>query len=66
MHLLTGNDRPYVGDDLKYKPDVEVASYVVDDGQCVTLVDTPGFDDSHEGVSDVDILERIADFLLSE
>jgi len=66
MHLLTGNDRPYVGDDLKYKTDVEVASYVADDGQRVTLVDTPGFDDSHEEVSDVDILERIAKFLQAE
>ena len=31
----------------------------------VTLVDTPGFDDSH-GVTDVDILERIAKFLQAE
>jgi hypothetical protein len=35
-----------------YRPDVRV-----------TFVDTPGFEDSREGVSDVDILQQIVDFL---
>ena len=63
MDLLTGNDRSHISDDLKYKADVDVTSYVADGGQCVTLVDTPGFDVSHEGISDVDILGRITEFL---
>jgi len=45
---------------------VDVARYVADDGRGVTLVDTPGFDVSHEGVSDADIFERIAKFLQAE
>jgi hypothetical protein len=36
------------------------------DGVSVTLVDTPGFDDSREGVTDTDILGKIADFLQEE
>jgi hypothetical protein len=32
----------------------------------VTLVDTPGFDDSRKCVSDIDILQRIVDFLQFE
>ena len=33
------------------------------DGVEIILVDTPGFDDSREGVTDADILTMIADFL---
>ena len=33
------------------------------DGISVTLVGTPGFDDSREGITDIDILEKMADFL---
>jgi hypothetical protein len=32
----------------------------------VALVDTPGFDDSREEVTDADILRRIAEFLKRE
>ena len=36
------------------------------EGVSVTLVDTPGFDDSREGNTDTDILEKIANFLQEE
>ena len=39
-----------------------MASYTID-GRRVTLVDTPGFDDSRQGVTDTDILAKIANFL---
>jgi len=39
-----------------------MASYTMD-GRRITLVDTPGFDDSRQGVSDTDVLESIANFL---
>ena len=32
-------------------------------GRLVKFVDTPGFDDSREGVTDSDILEKITNFL---
>ena len=35
-------------------------------GRKVVVVDTPGFDDSRQGVTDTDILTNIAKFLLSE
>ena len=36
------------------------------DGVGIDLVDTPGFDDSHEGVTDADILAMIATFLTTQ
>jgi hypothetical protein len=36
------------------------------DGVSMTFIDTPRFDNSHEGVTDTDILEKIADFLQEE
>jgi predicted GTPase len=32
----------------------------------VTIVDTPGFDDSRAGVTDTDILGKITEYLLKE
>ena len=32
----------------------------------IVVVDTPGFDDSREGVTDTDILKKITDFMLTE
>ena len=37
--------------------------WTTENGVGVNLVDTPGFDDSREGVTDADILTMIADFL---
>ena len=33
-------------------------------GRNVIIVDTPGFDDSRQGVTDTDILKKITQFLL--
>ena len=41
-------------------------SLVAKDGTRIKLVDTPGFDDSREGVSDAGILKMIAIFLAKE
>ncbi|KAG6327420.1 hypothetical protein ID866_11669 [Astraeus odoratus] len=38
-------------------------SYRMSDGTHINIVDTPGFDDSHEGINDVQVLEMIATFL---
>jgi len=38
-------------------------NYFTEGGRCVTLVDTPGFDDSREEITDTDILQRITSFL---
>jgi len=37
-----------------------------DSGRKVTIVDTPGFDDSRPNLSNTDILKKITDFLLEE
>lgn len=38
----------------------------MDRGQKVTIMDTPGFDDSRPDVTDTEVLKQIADFLLEE
>ena len=44
--------------------DVQTAVYFDPEHVCkVTLIDSPGFDDSRDGVTDTDILERITNFL---
>ena len=57
-----------IGDSLESETaDVEVIRFIDDNtGRKVTIVDTPGFDDSRQGVTDTDILKKIADFLLAE
>lgn len=42
---------------------VESVSWVAADDTRIILVDTPGFDDSLEGVTDAQVLEVIATFL---
>ncbi|KAK2466554.1 hypothetical protein APHAL10511_001416 [Amanita phalloides] len=65
INLLTGDDKIYIGHDLESKTfDVDTSIYIDEEvGVCVTLLDTPGFDDSRKGVSDTDILGKIAHFL---
>ncbi|KAF8153679.1 P-loop containing nucleoside triphosphate hydrolase protein, partial [Mycena galopus ATCC 62051] len=41
-------------------------NYFSEDGRSVTFVDSPGFDDSRPGVTDTDILRKIAAFLQLE
>ena len=43
---------------------IQPISLVAADGTRVKLVDTPGFDDSREGVTEAGVLEMIAAFLI--
>ena len=68
IHLLTKDPNIVIGHELDSETiNIKTARYVdPTTGLSVTLVDTPGFDDSREGVGDVDILEKIAEFLQKE
>ena len=58
-HATSGNLQ--VGDDLGSRTSfVQTCSFCLD-GRQVVLVDTPGFNDTD--LSDIDILQRIADYL---
>jgi hypothetical protein len=45
---------------------INCAEYIDPGGRKVTLVVTPGFDDSREDISDVDILRMISKYLTKE
>ena len=66
IHLLTNDDNIRIGNDLESQTFDITTSRYTQDGISVTLVDTPGFDDSREGVTDTDILGKIVDFLQEE
>ena len=66
IHLLTNDDNIRIGHDLESQTFDITTSRYTQDGVSVTLVDTPGFDDSREGITDTDILGKIADFLQEE
>ena len=62
--LLTGDKSVQIGHGVQsMTSEVEPVRYIEDDGRCITLIDTPGFDDSREGVTDTDVLRKIASFL---
>ena len=63
INLLTKDDNIRIGHDLESQTIDITTSRYTQDGISVTLVDTPGFDDSREGITDTDILGKIADFL---
>ena len=63
INLLTKDDNIHIGHDLDSQTVDITTSRYIQDGISVTLVDTPGFDDSREGITDTDILGKIADFL---
>jgi len=46
--------------------EVQPVSWNTENGTRVTLVDTPGFDDSRDGMTDVKVLNMIATFLTKE
>ncbi|KJA22638.1 hypothetical protein HYPSUDRAFT_54752 [Hypholoma sublateritium FD-334 SS-4] len=65
INLLTKDDNIRVGHDLESQT-TNISTSVWHDeksGLSVTLVDTPGFDDSRSDITDTDILQKIADFL---
>lgn len=62
---LSGNVK--VGHNLQSETsEVQPIGWVNDDGVNIKLVDTPGFDDSRDGVTDTDVLKMIAHFLEKE
>ena len=65
IHALTGDQNIRIGHGQESQTDEVDISIYKDPiyNNSVMLVDTPGFDDSREGVSDTDILQRIVDFL---
>ncbi|EGN94257.1 hypothetical protein SERLA73DRAFT_188041 [Serpula lacrymans var. lacrymans S7.3] len=65
IRLLTKDENIHIGHGQESQTDQINTSCYFDPsiGRSVVLVDTPGFDDSRDGVSDVDILEKIAKFL---
>ncbi|KAI5982160.1 P-loop containing nucleoside triphosphate hydrolase protein [Pisolithus marmoratus] len=61
------SSRVQVGHSLESETSqIQSIEWVNKDGVKIKLVDTPGFDDSREGVTDTDILEMIATFLAHE
>ncbi|KAJ7277726.1 P-loop containing nucleoside triphosphate hydrolase protein [Mycena rebaudengoi] len=68
IKLVTGDPSIKIGNSLESET-FEVKSYRFRDptsGRIVRMVDTPGFDDSREGVTDTEILKRVANFLVEE
>lgn len=68
IKLLTGNTGVKIGDTLESETSrIKVVRFLDRlSGRKVTIVDTPGFDDSRAGVSDTDTLRTITNFLLDE
>ncbi|EMD41352.1 hypothetical protein CERSUDRAFT_39131, partial [Gelatoporia subvermispora B] len=67
IRLVTRDERIKIGYSLESETaDVKTASFFEADGRAVTLIDTPGFDDSRDGVTDTDILKKISSFLQVE
>ncbi len=66
INLLTGDTSAAIGSSLESET-AEVFPICFTDrvtGRNVTVVDTPGFDDSRQGVTDTDILTEIAKYML--
>ncbi|KAL4077635.1 hypothetical protein J3A83DRAFT_4059744, partial [Scleroderma citrinum] len=56
-----------VGHSLQYEThQVQPISWVTEDGTRVKLLDTPGFDDFHAGMTDIEVLKMIEAFLTNE
>ncbi|KAK2466551.1 hypothetical protein APHAL10511_001413 [Amanita phalloides] len=68
IRLLTGDTSVNVGNGLESETShIQVVPFRdPESSRKVIIVDTPGFDDSREGVTDTDVLKRIAEFLLEE
>ena len=68
IKLLSGDSTVVVGDGLESETDdVKVSSFTDPSTRLpIRIVDTPGFDDSRENMTDTDILKLITNFLLAE
>ncbi|KAF8153686.1 P-loop containing nucleoside triphosphate hydrolase protein, partial [Mycena galopus ATCC 62051] len=64
IERLTGDKSIHIGHGVESaSSEIGRYNYFCEDGRCVTFVDFPGFDDSRRGVTDTDILRKIAAFL---
>ncbi|KIK57234.1 hypothetical protein GYMLUDRAFT_46492 [Collybiopsis luxurians FD-317 M1] len=68
IKLLSGDQTVKTGDSLESETiDVQQVSFQDEQtGHRIILVDTPGFDDSRDGMSDTEVLRKITGFLLDE
>ncbi|KAJ7785227.1 P-loop containing nucleoside triphosphate hydrolase protein [Mycena maculata] len=68
IRLVSGDASVQVGDSLESETDeVQVVRFVdPTSGRKVTIVDTPGFDDSRVGITNTSVLKMIAEFLVQE
>jgi predicted GTPase len=63
IKLMTGDERIEIGHGFSSQTsDIGVHYWTAPDGRLCALVDTPGFDDSN-GMTDTDVLDKIASFL---
>ena len=64
IHTLTGDESIVIGHGLESQStEVKEFTYFDSGNNCfVTLIDTPGFDDSR-GISDTEVLKKIVSFL---
>jgi predicted GTPase len=63
IKLITGDEGVKIGHGVSSETsEIGVHSWKARDGRLCTLVDTPGFDDSN-GMTDSEVLDKIASFL---
>ena len=65
INLLTNDDNIHIGHNQQSETFGVQTTHYIDrtNGSSVMLIDTPGFDDSRECVTDTDLLEKIVRFL---
>ncbi|KIK59283.1 hypothetical protein GYMLUDRAFT_245358 [Collybiopsis luxurians FD-317 M1] len=68
IKLLSGKESIEAGDSRESKTlDIQPIDFLDEfSGRRVTLLDTPGFDDSGNGITDTEVLKKITEFLLTE
>ncbi|KAF8727249.1 hypothetical protein AX14_007446 [Amanita brunnescens Koide BX004] len=66
VNVITRKNSVAIGNTLESETsDIQVVRFSdPDSGRTLTIVDTPGFDDSRDGITDTEILKRITKFLL--
>ena len=63
IRLITGDKEVKIGHGVSSETsDIGVHFWTAPDGRLCALVDSPGFDDSN-GLTDTDVLDKIASFL---
>jgi len=66
IRLLTGDENVMIGQDIESET-MDVQAWVFNEeesGRKVVVVDTPGFDDTRDDMTDTEVLKKITDFLV--